>query len=245
MPGATSSTVRARRQPADPARPQRLPRARAGERHRLRRRLRSQPGPCRADRSAGDPEDRDLPRALPRCASARRRSAASSRRSTTAFRPSAPFGGVAAELKAAGTTVDNGWESALLLDAGSRNAAIHADVFGRRVGNYRIPSYPYLFPPDPPPVVDGTAAELVGPRRGRQRWAARGCSTAAMPASRSPASPAIITSRASRPRSDRSPSPAGADQDHQQGRVPPGTPRDRRRPLLGRLHRLQARRARV
>src|SRR5204863_9317149 len=35
---------------------------------------------------------------------------------------SAPAGGVAAELKGAGTTVNNGWESALLLDAGARNA---------------------------------------------------------------------------------------------------------------------------
>jgi iron complex outermembrane recepter protein len=68
---------------------------------------------------------------------------------------SAPPGGTAAEFKAAGTTVNNGWESALLLDAGSRNAAIHADVFGRNVGDYRIPSYPYLFPPDPPPIVNG------------------------------------------------------------------------------------------
>ena len=66
-----------------------------------------------------------------------------------------PPGGATAEFKAAGTTVNNGWESALLLDAGSRNAAIHADVFGRNVGNYRIPSYPYLFPPDPPPIVNG------------------------------------------------------------------------------------------
>src|SRR5262245_35725331 len=64
-------------------------------------------------------------------------------------------GGVAAEFRAAGTTVNNGWESGLLLDAGSRNAAIHADVFGRRSDDYRIPSYPYLFPPDPAPVVNG------------------------------------------------------------------------------------------
>jgi iron complex outermembrane receptor protein len=67
----------------------------------------------------------------------------------------APFGGVAAELKAAGSTVNNGWESALLLDAGGPNAAIHADVFGRRADDYRIPSYPYLFPPDPAPAVNG------------------------------------------------------------------------------------------
>ncbi len=67
----------------------------------------------------------------------------------------APPGGVAAELRAAGTTVDNGWETGLLLDAGGRNAAIHADVYGRRADDYRIPSYPYLFPPDPAPAVNG------------------------------------------------------------------------------------------
>ena len=67
----------------------------------------------------------------------------------------APFGGVAAELKGGLNSVDNGWESALLLDAGSRNAAIHADVSGRRTSNYWIPSYPYLFPPDPAPEVNG------------------------------------------------------------------------------------------
>ena len=67
----------------------------------------------------------------------------------------APYGGVAAELKAAANTGDNGWESGVLLDAGSRNAAVHADFFGRRGDDYRIPSYPYLFPPDPAPVVDG------------------------------------------------------------------------------------------
>ena len=66
-----------------------------------------------------------------------------------------PFGGVSAEIKTGLNTVDNGWETALLLDAGSRNAAIHADVSGRRTSNYWIPSYPYLFPPDPPPVVNG------------------------------------------------------------------------------------------
>ena len=67
----------------------------------------------------------------------------------------APFGGVAAEMKAGVNSVDNSWESALLLDAGSRNAAIHADISGRRASNYWIPSYPYLFPTDPPPVVNG------------------------------------------------------------------------------------------
>ena len=67
----------------------------------------------------------------------------------------APFGGVAAELKTGFNTVSKGWESALLLDAGSRNAAIHADFTGRAGDDYRIPSYPYLFPPVPAPAVDG------------------------------------------------------------------------------------------
>ena len=43
----------------------------------------------------------------------------------------------------------------MLLDAGGPNAAIYADVFGRHASDYRIPSYPYLFPPFPPPPVDG------------------------------------------------------------------------------------------
>ncbi len=67
----------------------------------------------------------------------------------------APWGGVAAEIKTGLNSVDNSWESALLLDAGSKNAAIHADISGRRASNYWIPSYPYLFPTDPPPVVNG------------------------------------------------------------------------------------------
>ena len=44
------------------ARARRFPRPGAGERHRLDGRLRSRPGSRRADRSALDPEDRDLPR---------------------------------------------------------------------------------------------------------------------------------------------------------------------------------------
>ena len=47
-------------------------------------------------------------------------------------------------------------EGAVLLDAGKGNFAFHADAFGRRGDDYRIPSYPYLFPPDPAPFVNGT-----------------------------------------------------------------------------------------
>ena len=59
------------------------------------------------------------------------------------------------ETRGAVSTVDNGLESATLLDAGRGNVAVHADVHGRRASDYRIPGYPYLFPPDPPPFVDG------------------------------------------------------------------------------------------
>nr|WP_249788093.1 TonB-dependent receptor [Bradyrhizobium sp. NBAIM01] len=78
----------------------------------------------------------------------------------------APIGGLAAELRSAVTSVDSGWESGLLLDAGSGNAAVHADVYGRGAKDYRIPSYPYLVPPDPAPTFNGrqpnSAAQSAG-----------------------------------------------------------------------------------
>ncbi|NOJ45688.1 TonB-dependent receptor [Bradyrhizobium sp. WSM 1744] len=67
----------------------------------------------------------------------------------------APLGGVAAELRTGVTSVNRGWESGLLLDAGSRNAAVHADIYGRSSGDYSIPSYPYLVPPVPAPSFNG------------------------------------------------------------------------------------------
>ncbi|WP_441234089.1 TonB-dependent receptor domain-containing protein [Bradyrhizobium sp. 930_D9_N1_4] len=67
----------------------------------------------------------------------------------------APVGGVAAELRSAVTSVDSGWESGLLLDAGAGNAAVHADVYGRGAQDYRVPSYPYLVPPVPAPAFNG------------------------------------------------------------------------------------------
>jgi iron complex outermembrane receptor protein len=66
-----------------------------------------------------------------------------------------PPRGVLTELKAGATSVDNGLEGAVLLDAGKGNFAFHADAFGRNADDYRIPSYPYLFPPDPAPIVNG------------------------------------------------------------------------------------------
>jgi iron complex outermembrane receptor protein len=67
----------------------------------------------------------------------------------------APLGGLAAELKSGVTSVNRGWESGLLLDAGGRNAAVHADIYGRSSSDYSIPSYPYLVPPNPAPIFNG------------------------------------------------------------------------------------------
>jgi iron complex outermembrane receptor protein len=47
-------------------------------------------------------------------------------------------------------TVDSGLEGAVLLDGGYGNFAVHADAFGRRADDYRIPSYPYFFDPGRP-----------------------------------------------------------------------------------------------
>jgi iron complex outermembrane receptor protein len=52
------------------------------------------------------------------------------------------------ETRGAFSTVDRGLDGAVLLDAGFGDFAIHADAFGRRAGDYSIPSYPYLPPAD-------------------------------------------------------------------------------------------------
>ncbi len=61
-----------------------------------------------------------------------------------------PQRGVNLELRGAGTSVDNGLNGAVLLDAGAGNFAIHADAFGRRTDDYRIPSNPFLNDPTRP-----------------------------------------------------------------------------------------------
>jgi iron complex outermembrane recepter protein len=67
----------------------------------------------------------------------------------------APLGGWQAQILGATTTVDRGLEGGVLYDAGSRDFAFHADVYGRRGSDYFIPSYPYLFPSDPAPAFNG------------------------------------------------------------------------------------------
>ncbi|MCW5702245.1 MAG: TonB-dependent receptor [Bradyrhizobium sp.] len=59
-------------------------------------------------------------------------------------------GCVTAETRTAVTSVDRGVESAVLLDAGGGNFAVHADAFGRKAGDYNVPSYPFLTDPNLP-----------------------------------------------------------------------------------------------
>src|SRR6516165_7507843 len=67
----------------------------------------------------------------------------------------APPGGWQTQILGATTTVDRGAEGGALFDAGSRDFAFHADVYGRKGNDYFIPSYPYLFPSDPAPPFNG------------------------------------------------------------------------------------------
>ncbi|MGB9369390.1 MAG: TonB-dependent receptor [Xanthobacteraceae bacterium] len=54
------------------------------------------------------------------------------------------------EFRGAATSVDNGLEGGVLVDGAAGNIAVHADAFGRKADDYRIPSYPYLFVPGLP-----------------------------------------------------------------------------------------------
>ena len=57
---------------------------------------------------------------------------------------------VTGEMRGAATTVDNGLEGGVLIDAAAGNVAVHVDAFGRKADDYRVPSYPYLFVPGLP-----------------------------------------------------------------------------------------------
>ena len=59
-------------------------------------------------------------------------------------------GCVTAETRTSVSSVDRGVDGAVLLDAGGGNFAVHVDGFGRRAGDYSIPSYPYLTDPTLP-----------------------------------------------------------------------------------------------
>ncbi len=59
------------------------------------------------------------------------------------------------ELRGAASSVDQGVDGSVALDAGAGNFAFHADAHGRRTSDYGIPSYPYRLPPTPAPEVNG------------------------------------------------------------------------------------------
>jgi iron complex outermembrane recepter protein len=67
-----------------------------------------------------------------------------------------PPRGFSAELRGAGTSVSNGLDGAVLLDAGAGNFAVHGDAFGRTAQDYRVPHYPYLLAPDPATAPNAT-----------------------------------------------------------------------------------------
>src|SRR3954451_1479311 len=54
------------------------------------------------------------------------------------------------ETRTAVSSVDRGIEGGILMDAGGGNFAVHTDAYGRKAGDYNVPSYPYLFDPTKP-----------------------------------------------------------------------------------------------
>ena len=94
-----------------------------------------------------------IPEALPSCAAAPFQTYGLPAKAPPASMPSSSC--VTAETRTAVSSVDRGVEGGILLDAGGGNFAVHADAYGRKAGDYRIPGYPYLF-------------DQTRPARGRQ-----------------------------------------------------------------------------
>ena len=88
-----------------------------------------------------------IPEALPICPATPFQSYGLPAKAPLAEASTAPC--VTAETRTAVSSVD-GSEGGILLDAGGDNFAVHADAYGRRASDYRIPSYPYLFVPGLP-----------------------------------------------------------------------------------------------
>jgi iron complex outermembrane receptor protein len=89
-----------------------------------------------------------IPEALPSCGAAPFQSYGLPAKAPAAGVSGAPC--VTAETRTAVSSVDRGVEGGVLLDAGGGNFAIHADAYGRKAGDYTVPSYPYLFDPTKP-----------------------------------------------------------------------------------------------
>lgn len=78
---------------------------------------------------------------------------------------SIPERGISSEFRGSWSSVNNGPDGAVLLDAGGGNFAVHADAFGRKTSDYNVPSYPYLKAPD---RADLPNATQPGAFNGRQ-----------------------------------------------------------------------------
>lgn len=89
-----------------------------------------------------------IPEALPSCPAAPFQSYGLPAKAPLAEAQSAACALV--ETRTAVNSVDRGVEGGILLDAGGGNFAMHADAYGRKAGDYSIPSYPYLSTPNRP-----------------------------------------------------------------------------------------------
>lgn len=86
-----------------------------------------------------------IPDALPNCAVASPFQSYGLPAKAPAANLAAP-GCMNAEVRTSFSSVDRGVDGGLLLDAGGGNVAVHADVYGRKAGDYNVPSYPYAEP---------------------------------------------------------------------------------------------------
>ncbi|WP_454617258.1 TonB-dependent receptor [Bradyrhizobium cenepequi] len=84
-----------------------------------------------------------IPDALPSCAAPPFQTYGLPTKAPLASAPSSPC--VNVETRTAVNSADRGVDGGILLDTGAGNFAFHADAFGRKSGDYDIPSYPYLF----------------------------------------------------------------------------------------------------
>jgi iron complex outermembrane receptor protein len=106
-----------------------------------------------------------IPETLPPCALAALATPAFPTKAAPVAAAPGDKGCVNGELRGGYTSVDNGRDGALLLDGAYGRWAVHVDAFGRTADDYRIPSYPYLVPPDP---ADAPRATQPGQFNGRQ-----------------------------------------------------------------------------
>lgn len=90
-----------------------------------------------------------------------------------------PWRGISSEFRGGVSSVDKGVDGALLLDAGSNNIAMHADVFGRSTQDYRVPHYPYLTAPDPADLPNATQPGAFNGRQPNSATVTKGSSLGA------------------------------------------------------------------